>query len=352
MEMEDAFRSDIERTASVRLRREVARFSAIVLIAMILIMPGAPLPASVPGDDLDEVLVFDSKGDEKGYDEGLVRKRLGLLDANGKPQVGAGGNPVPLVSANGKKKGYDMKDGKGTKLKDAADNLKGDGGTLTLITHGGTGTIEVDGVRRPGFGTGTGKKDKCTVPPPAQLNGIGAKKNVTVNLAVCYGEDTETGVTSVASSLQGEIVSLGGSVSTMNADPDGCPVRRAATYTGNLTQAEIGAANTAFWAWAAQTYAFKDHYKKLQEALDAAIGAGKATAVISYKAIIDTEVIETLPSFADSIAVDEDDSYPCYPVCSVNSIPSTSEWGLVILTFLLLAAGGALIRRRMACVTK
>lgn len=337
---------------SEKIKPNLKGLLPVLLVAILLFLPPDSLHAYVLGDNLDEVLVFDSKGDDKGFDQGLVRQRLGLLDANGKPLVDGAGALKPLVSADGTKKGYDMNGGKGTKLKDAAENLKGNGATLTLITHGLTGKIEVDGVTRPGFGTGTGKKDECTLPPPSQLNGIGAKTNLTVNLVVCYGSETEAGVTDVSGSLTGEIASLGGSVTTIRHDADDCPVRVSKSWIGSgLTPEEKQAADNALSNCIVGNRAFKNQYAALQTALDNAVGEGKVTATLHYSADIGGDEIDTPSLLLTDGAVVDEVSYPCNPVCSVNTIPTLNEWGILILALLFMITGLIAIRRHRSTTT-
>lgn len=165
----------------------------------------------------DEIIVFDG-GDAYGrFAEGYARQRMGLLEATGALKLQPNGQPVPLQSADGKIKGFDM--GAGDTLVDALKELKAKGGTVSLITHGCPGAINVEGSFHAGFDGGTGKPN-CVpkILAPFALPGIGKLTDVKLNVVSCHGKRTGGQVTqSVAASMKKEIENQGGSVATLVA---------------------------------------------------------------------------------------------------------------------------------------
>ena len=83
------------------MRRQQA---SMIVVSLFGLVTGSAKPAyaQVP---LDEALVFDSIEDKDKLDEALVRQRLGLLDADGKPQTDGSGNLVPSCRQTGRRKG-------------------------------------------------------------------------------------------------------------------------------------------------------------------------------------------------------------------------------------------------------
>jgi len=122
-------------------------------IAVLALTIAAPAFA----DHLDELILFDQSGAERKLDEGLVRQRLGLLNADGQPALPL----VALVSADGKRAAYDTNGAMSNPSFDSRlVELKGDGGSLVLITHGNTGIITMERKIVKGFGTGTGSMER------------------------------------------------------------------------------------------------------------------------------------------------------------------------------------------------
>lgn len=254
--------------------------------------------------DLDEVLVFDSNEPGANDWEGFIRQRLGLLDADGKPLT-PGGNLPPLVSQDGKKKGFDMNKDSGVSLKDAIQQLKPDGGIVTVLTHGNTGILIVDGKLAAGFGDGTssGDDDDC-LGSPVQLDGIGAKNNVTVYLCSCRADAATSGGAKVSDSLRNEISSLGGMNPSVVASDKPVGVDHIKDWQAltPLTPQEIAALTEAIDI-DLNDVPFANQYNALQAAIDAAIGPGKAKAKLEYEMVIgDTTVRSfTIPSFTSIV---------------------------------------------------
>lgn len=302
-----------------------SRLSACVLTAISTSIGVILAPASF-ADHIEEVLIYDSRNNDDNQDEGLVRQRLGLLDVDGNPDPD-GDNTLPaLVSADGLKLAYDI--GVGDSFAGGFGLLKGDGGVLTVLLHGRTGVIEIGaGNRYKGFGTGTGNGDGC-VGAPYQLDGQGAHSNMTVHLVVCQAGGTATGITSVATTLRDEIVSLGGSVSTLNSTADNAQsiARRSWRKRGGATMsaADSAAARAALTTTLIGT-TFKDKWKTLQQRLDAAVapdGTGsRAIAVMRYigrmgGVDIQKPAGESADFYDDVVSVCSDD-------CAVGVQPST-----------------------------
>jgi len=264
----------------------------IVLGAAVVGLTGA-MPTAL-GDDYKEVILFDSwVEDALTLAEGLARQRLGLLNEDGKPKVDENGKLVPMVSEKGK--AFDMEGGLGTGIKDALEELRDDKGTITIITHGIVGLIEINGEYVPGFGTGTGARG-CGK-SPEQLDGIGAKTNVTINLVVCEAGATRQDITKVSDSLEREIEDQGGSARATASDKV-LKVKVKKDYRAaegvELTKDEKKKVKEVCLRDIITEEKFEDQYSTLQEALDEAIGKGKVVAKLRYCANIGDKVIENM----------------------------------------------------------
>ena len=250
--------------------------------------------STAAANHLDELILFDQTNSAEKLDEGLVRQRLGLLNADGRPTLPL----VALVSADGKRAAYDMTGGGANPTFDnRLIELKNDTGVLTLITHGNKGVIVMEQKKVKGFGAGTGTTEDCV---EAALPVTTVRTNVTVNMVVCSADKSSVGVTSVASSLTTAMTAAGGSVSTMNASAN--PVEVVARLSvrarpgAGFTAAEVTAVGTAINAFNPGGRAFANQYRDLQTAIDAACppdGQGsRIIAVIRYSAVVNGVTIQ------------------------------------------------------------
>jgi len=269
---------------------------------------------------VDEVIVFDSS-DMVGarHAAGVVRQRLQLFDGDGRPFRDKMGKLLPLESPDKRKRGFDMKGGAGTDFKTAFLHLKETGGVLTLFTHGGLsipvggglvaiipGVIALDGALFEGFGTGTGAAAILVPPLPAyQLDGIGAKKQVTLNLSVCYASASMAmpPITSIASSLTAEITSLGGSVAATVASSMPVSAIHAGGYRAlpcaELAKTEEQALSKVLAGWN-KTLWFANNAtaanQTLQGLFDKAVGNERVTAGVFYKSDVAGTPIQSDPT--------------------------------------------------------
>ena len=323
-----------------RLILQAALFTAAAITAL------CTHPQEARAQPYDEVIIWDSTTG-KPWDEGLARQRLGLLDADGKPQVDNDGNLVPMVSANGKKKAFDNKGGNGTKFEAAVLQLAANNGVLTIIVHGGRGFIELDGEDKAGFGVvGTGVKD-CNgkgVPvlfSPTLVDGVAnAKTNVDINLVVCYAGLATNFKASVAATLKEEIEASGrskGSVSSVTATEVKAFVGLTGKYEElpgvTLTQQQEEELLDSLESFKArveseQSIPLKDQYSALQAALDGGVGQDKVKAMISYYGKIDNARIKAPPPpttyatvTADSIESEESNCDSCAVVVAIGALP-------------------------------
>lgn len=292
------------------------------------------VPQAVVADHIEESLLFDSLNNADNQDEGLVRQRLGLLDADGNPDPD-GDNILPaLVSGDGLKVAHDI--GAGGTFAGGFGTLKGDGAVLTVLLHGRTGVIRIGaGSTFKGFGTGTGNTEAC-VAAPYQLDGQGAHTNMTVHLVVCQAGATATGITSVAASLREEIVSLGGSVSTLNSTSVNAlsiARRRWRKRAGaTMSAADSAAVSTALGQTLLGT-AFKDKWKTLQQRLDTAaapdLTGSRAVAVMLYIGKMGGVEIQKFPDVPGLYY--DDEISDCTVECAVSV--RESSWSRVKATY-------------------
>jgi hypothetical protein len=266
-----------------------------IWLAAVCVAAAAPASA----DHLDELILFDQTGAEQKLDEGLVRQRLGLLNADGRPALPL----VPLVSADGKRAAYDMD---GTPTNPSFDGrlveLKGDGGTLVLLTHGNTGIITMERQLVKGFGAGTGSNDACAQPA---LPVTRVLRNLTIRMAVCLAARTGNQVTAVSQSLRDAIVAAGGSITALSATADTVDVlvsQRVRIRDGYTpTEAEVRAVVDTVNAFSVGRRPFASQYVDYQGAINAkappdSLGT-KIFAVLEYSTEpIDGFVLRRTPS--------------------------------------------------------
>ena len=283
-------------------------------------------PLCAEADHIEEVIIYDTAHNADNQDEGLVRQRLGLLDGDGNPDPDNDNILPPLVSGDGLKLGINLD--AGDTFVGGYGQLKLDAGVMTVLLHGRRGVIQIGARSYKGFGAGTGNAEACNR-DPYQLDDGGGKTNMTIHLVICQAGAGGSGITPVATTLRNEIVSLGGSVTTLNSFTGNCQsiARRAWRKRAGATMsaADSVAANTALQQTLIGTD-FKDKWKTLQQRLDTAVapdGTGsRAIARMLYIGKMGGTEIQKMQ--IEGLYYDDEIS-ECAEECPLSVSPTT--WG-------------------------
>ncbi len=259
----------------------------------------------------------------------------------------------------------------GTTLAQARGKIA-NGDTFIIITHGSPGSLVVGGSSVDGFGTGTGAGCGAGInfPPITETN-------VTVILHVCHSDDDPDGAgpqKSVTESLTAIVTGAGstvtgkaGTVSFTCSFSFSNPAAPTPAQLANLSQCKADAAAAAGFAGPSRINDWVNSFggAAKQAAVSAAITACRTAGIDlpdqtyeytqpqapggfapRYTAYEGVEVI--LPN---GIGVIPEDPIvviqPCGPPGCQGPVivPTTSEWGLIIMAVAFLLGGGFILRR-------
>jgi hypothetical protein len=247
--------------------------------------------------------------------------------------------------------------------------------TFIIITHGAPGSISVGGNPRDGFkepGTGTGTGEGCG--PPVQIPPI-TETGVTIILHVCHSDTDSDGNGAKKSVVQSLRDIVTGAGSTVTGKDGTVTTTVSPVYKNNPTDEQkqntllclYNAATTAGFGgpnrhnnWiSSMSYPTRD--TSVTAALAACLGNGDDVVQVNFT-YGQPQYPETDPPLYEQ--EDRPREYPlpnglwvpdlqpivtspCNPGCGgpVLAIPTTSEWGLIIMGGCLLIGGTIVLRR-------